>query len=224
MEILVCMETRGGNTLYFADADCNNFLTIERGYLNEPDKISILDKIKFCKNNGGNNSFIIGENDCILADDGSIYCSKLSAINGEAEISCNILKAFEHIYCNNGVESFSTIEKKKNIEKYNKSGLNEVLNTDIYYFNYKEDKEKAKNRIGAIIGEGYNCSEDILSQTKESISDYSMISVAYKAIQEQQEEIEKLKEKDRQKDILIQSLIERIEKLEKEVKDGKDKF
>ena len=36
--------------------------------------------------------------------------------------------------------------------------------------------------------------------------------------------LQKLKEKDRQKDILIQSLIERIEKLEKEVKDGKDKF
>lgn len=218
------METHGGNAIYFKDSDDNNLLTIDRGYLNEPAKISILDKIEFCRNNGGGNSFIIGENECILADDGSICCSTLSAINDEATISCNILNVYDHIYCNNGVESFSTIEKKKNIKKYNKRGLNEVLNTDIYYFNYKEDKEKDKSRIGAIIGEGYNCSEDILSQTKESISDYSMISIAYKAIQEQQEQIEELQKENIQKNDLIQILIEKIEKIEKEVKDGKDKL
>ena len=44
-----------------------------------------------------------------------------------------------------------------------------------------------------------------------------MTSVAYKAIQEQQEQIEKLQAKDKQKDELIQSLIQRIETLEKEV-------
>ena len=46
---------------------------------------------------------------------------------------------------------------------------------------------------------------------------YNMISIAYKAIQEQQEQIEKLQAKDKQKDELIQSLIQRIETLEKEV-------
>ena len=44
-----------------------------------------------------------------------------------------------------------------------------------------------------------------------------MISIAYKAIQEQQEQIEELQAKDKQKDELIQSLIQRIETLEKEV-------
>lgn len=193
-------------------------------------EIMIFDKIKFFRNVAGSNSLKIGDsngNYCMLVDDGSISCSgNLMAgdyIHGsgdlyiENEISSKIINCWEHIYCNNGVESFSTLEKKKNIKKYEKSGLDEVLNTDIYYFNYKEDENNAKSRVGTIIGEGYNCSKDIISQTGESISDYSMISVAYKAIQEQQEQIEKLQAKDKQKDELIQSLIQRIETLEKEV-------
>lgn len=193
-------------------------------------EIMIFDKIKFFRNVAGSNSLKIGdsnENYCMLVDDGSISCSgDLMAgdyIHGsgvlyiENEISSKIIKCWEHIYCNNGVESFSTLEKKKNIKKYDKSGLDEVLNTDIYYFNYKEDENNAKSRVGTIIGEGYNCSKDIISQTGESISDYSMISVAYKAIQEQQEQIEELQAKDKQKDELIQSLIQRIKTLEKEV-------
>ena len=193
-------------------------------------EIMIFDKIKFFRNVAGSNSLKIGDsngNYCMLVDDGSISCSgNLMAgdyIHGsgdlyiENEISSKIINCWEHIYCNNGVESFSTLEKKKNIKKYEKSGLDEVLNTDIYYFNYKEDENNAKSRVGTIIGEGYNCSKDIISQTGESISDYSRISVAYKAIQEQQEQIEKLQAKDKQKDELIQSLIQRIETLEKEV-------
>lgn len=193
-------------------------------------EIMIFDKIKFFRNVAGSNSLKIGDsngNYCMLVDDGSISCSgNLMAgdyIHGsgdlyiENEISSKIINCWEHIYCNNGVESFSTLEKKKNIKKYEKSGLDEVLNTDIYYFNYKEDENNAKSRVGTIIGEGYNCSKDIISQTGESISDYSMISVAYKAIQEQQEQIEKLQAKDKQKDEIIQSLIKRIETLEKEV-------
>ena len=44
-----------------------------------------------------------------------------------------------------------------------------------------------------------------------------MVSIAYKAIQEQQDEIEKLQAKDKEKDNIIQSLIKRIETLEKGV-------
>ena len=49
---------------------------------------------------------------------------------------------------------------------------------------------------------------------------YSMVSVSYKAIQEQQEMIEQLQEKDKQKDREIDKLIKRIETLEKEAKNG----
>ena len=44
-----------------------------------------------------------------------------------------------------------------------------------------------------------------------------ILATATKAIQEQQEQIEQLQAKDKQKDELIQSLIKRIKTLEKEV-------
>ncbi len=49
-----------------------------------------------------------------------------------------------------------------------------------------------------------------------------MLSISYKAIQEQQEQIEELQEKDKQKEEIIQNLISRIETLEKEVLNGKN--
>ena len=79
----------------------------------------------------------------------------------------------------------SRVETKKNIKKYKKKALNEIINTDIYSFNYNVEGDK------------YRCSEEILAQDKENnkigADIYSMVSLAYKAIQEQQEQIEELK-------------------------------
>lgn len=121
------------------------------------------------------------------------------------------LEALGHIYCNNGVEPFSLAEKKKDIEKYNGKALEEIKNTDIYYYNYKEDEVNCKKRVGAIIGKNYNCSKEIIGTEGKGIDIYSMLSISYKAIQEQQEEIEELQQKDKQKNKVIQELIERIE-------------
>ena len=79
----------------------------------------------------------------------------------------------------------------------------------------KGKEEESKKTIGTIIGDGYNCSKEIMSSNKEGINLYSMVSIAYKAIQEQQDEIKKLQAKDKEKDNIIQSLIKRIETLEK---------
>ena len=49
------------------------------------------------------------------------------------------------------------------------------------------------------------------------INELPILVTAIKAIQEQQKQIEQLKEKDKQKDEIISNLIERIETLEKEV-------
>lgn len=176
-------------------------------------------------NNAGSNTLKVGENEkyVLLTDDGNIGATGNCVMDGRltayelivgTTASCSTLNVWQHIYCNNGVESFSTIEKKKNVRKYTKSAIKEIMNTDIYWFNYKEDDKNSKRRLGTVIGEGYNCSKDILSQTGESISDYSMISLAYKAIQEQQEEIEKMQKEKNEQDKIIKNLIERIEKLE----------
>ena len=162
------------------------------GYQNG--QINILDKISFYANQAGSNTMKIGaeEHYCLMTDNGYLSCDELYAEN---EISCNTLRAFGHIYCNNGVEPFSLSEKKRNIQKYNNKAIEEVKKTDIFYYNYKEDKENCKKRVGAVIGSDYNCSEEIIATEGKGIDLYSMISVAYKALQEQQEIIEKQEER-----------------------------
>ena len=166
--------------------------------------ISILDKISFYVDLAGNHTLRIGEENCncTLSDDGFIVCRRL-------HVEGNITATGEVI-------SNSSIKVKKNIERYQSRALDEILKTDIYMFNYKSE-EKSKKTIGTIIGDGYNCSKEIISSNKEGINLYSMVSIAYKAIQEQQDEIEKLQAKDKEKDNIIQSLIKRIETLEKGV-------
>ena len=91
---------------------------------------------------------------------------------------------------NNG----STEDIKKNIKPYTQSALEVIKNTDIYSFNYKNESDDYKKHIGAIIGDNYNCSKEIISSNKKGIDLYAMVSVCFKAIQEQQEQIEELKE------------------------------
>ena len=206
----------GGPGIYFEDISTgSSVLSIMPKTLLDEAMIYILDNIVFYKNASGSYTLKLGES-CFLTDDGTVYADK--SIGGtNAEMYCKELKCYGHIYCNNGVEPFSLEEKKKNIKKYNHSALNEVVNTDIYTYNYKEDEKGTKKRVGAIIGKKYNISKEIIGTEGKGIDLYSMVSVAYKAIQEQQEQIEQLQAKDKQKDEIIQSLIKRIETLEKEV-------
>ena len=150
-------------------------------------------------NDGGNKNVTIEGNGYLGCD--SLYVDS-TGINCVGNI-----QAHSHIYCNNGVEPFSLAEKKRDIEKYNNKALDEVLKTDIYYYNYKDDAENIKRRVGAIIGTDYKCSKEIIGTEGKGIDLYSMISVAYKAIQEQQELIEKQNK-------TIENLISRVEKLE----------
>lgn len=183
--------------------------------------------ISFYANQAGSNTFKLGTGDknCLFTDDGSILGNYLS-IDGDGSFT-GYLTAHKGISCYDGYVSGkafidnSRVETKKNIQKYNKKAIDVVKNTDIYEFNYKTDKNIDKKSIGFVIGSNYKYSKDLTSideKGKEIGANlYSMTSVAYKAIQEQQEQIEKLQAKDKQKDELIQSLIQRIETLEKEV-------
>ena len=84
--------------------------------------------------------------------------------------------------------------QKKNFEKL-KEGLEIVLSTDIYKFNYKTQKDTDKKSIGFVMGKNFNYSTEITDKNESGVNLYSMTSVAFKAIQEQQEEIEFLKNK-----------------------------
>ena len=87
-------------------------------------------------------------------------------------------------------------ESKENFEKL-ENGLDIVKATDIYKYNLKTQENKTKKHIGFVIGKDYNYAHEITAEVEGEeigVDTYSMISVAYKAIQEQQEQIEELKE------------------------------
>lgn len=83
---------------------------------------------------------------------------------------------------------------KKNFEKIN-NAIGIIKNSEIYKYNFKLENDKDKKHIGFVIpdlgGEFKTPSEVILG---DGIDTYSMISVLWKAVQEQQEKIEKLEE------------------------------
>lgn len=83
-------------------------------------------------------------------------------------------------------------ESKKNFEKLNNA--KEILKaTDIYKYNLKNEEDSDKKHIGLVIGDKYNYSEEITSKDNDGVDIYSMVSVLWQAVKEQQSEIDKLK-------------------------------
>ena len=90
-----------------------------------------------------------------------------------------------------------SLEKlKKNFEKL-PSGLDIIKDIDIYKYNLKTEEDNIKKHIGFVIGDNYKYSKEITSKNNDGVDLYSFISICCKAIQEQQEEIEQLKEKNK---------------------------
>ena len=212
--IFISGDSTSGNLTFFDTNSNTALMTVCPSNVIDYPTIYILDNIQFYKNQNGSCSFRIGMGDkhCLLTDEG--------------DFSCN------HIYCDGDIYATGYVngkkfidnsreEMKKNIQKYTEKAIEVVKNTDIYKFNYKTEKDTNKKCVGFIIGEDYKYSKELTS-TDENGKEiganlYSMISIAYKAIQEQQEQIEELQVKGKQKDKLIQDLIQRTETLEKEV-------
>lgn len=85
-------------------------------------------------------------------------------------------------------------EYKKNFEKL--VNAKEILkNTDIYKYNLKSDKDTDKKHIGFVIGDKFNYSEEITSKDNDGVDIYSMVSVLWQVVKEQEEEIKLLKER-----------------------------
>lgn len=91
------------------------------------------------------------------------------------------------------VTQTSRAENKKNFEKLDNA--KEILKaTDIYKYNFKNEEDKDKKHIGFVIGNKYNYSKEITSKDNDGVDLYSMVSVLWQVVKEQQEEINKLKE------------------------------
>ena len=110
------------------------------------------------------------------------------------------------------VTQTSIKSKKKNIKKLNIDALELIKNADICEYNFKSEKKGTKKHIGLVIGEGYNCPEQIISEDRQGIEQYSYTSLVTRALQQYIQ----------QQDKLISDLTKRLEKLEKEACHGKD--
>ena len=98
-----------------------------------------------------------------------------------------------NVYANSFVNS-SKESLKKNIKKCPENILEVVKNSEIYQFNYKTEEDTDKKHLGFIIGdlEGkYNTPEQVISQDKNGIDTYDMISMLWKAFQEYVEKTDK---------------------------------
>ena len=102
-------------------------------------------------------------------------------------------------YINGGVTTPRVIQTSREEDKKNfellQNGLDIIKNTDIYKYNLKTQENGDKKHIGFVIGKDYKYAHEITAENEGEevgVDTYSMISVAYKAIQEQQEIIEQL--------------------------------
>ena len=102
---------------------------------------------------------------------------------------------------------------KKNIEKFD-DGLSIIKKTDIYKYNLKTETEGCKKHIGFVIGDKYKYSRLITTTKNDGADIYSMISVAYRAIQQQDEQIQALIKQNT-------DLLNRIERLERKEQNEK---
>lgn len=95
-------------------------------------------------------------------------------------------------YTNGSWVGASLKKYKKDFEKL-ENGLEIIKNIDIYKYHLKAETEKNKKRIGLIIDNEYKYSEEVTNDENNGVDLYSFVSVCCKAIQEQQEQIENLK-------------------------------
>ena len=86
----------------------------------------------------------------------------------------------------------SLFEIKKNIEILNENAIDIIQNADICKYNLKNENDKEKKHIGFVVGGNYRCPNEIQSNDKKGVEVYSIATLAWKAIQELTERVEKL--------------------------------
>jgi hypothetical protein len=206
----------GGDKLYFEDTESNqNLMVIDIGNnITTYATINILDKISFFRNQAGSNSFKIGEdnNFVLFTDNGDI-----SAKGGDFAINTqlayfyggSLMVADGNVYANN-ISSDRRI--KDNIKDSEVRALDIVKKIQHRQF-YKKTDDKHYN-IGYIAQELEEIDPNfVLISPKTArndemyyVNELPIIATLSKAIQEQQEEMESMKE-------TINSLQEQIKKL-----------
>lgn len=140
--------------------------------------------------NDGNNYIRVGTANVAFVADGveagnfnrdGLYVAKDQTIRGNLTVNGTI----------NGQKFTSKRELKKNIEPMKDNALSKVINAPIYKYNYTDDLDGELKYTGTIIDEA---PVDIVNVDGETINIYSMVSVLWKAVQEQQQLINEQQE------------------------------
>ena len=132
------------------------------------------------------------------------YSVYLQSASGEVKVTNPVdpdtfqdLRAYNLIANNqvyaNGAVLTSDREKKKNIEDYTESALDEICTTPIRQYHLNEDLDEEIKRIGLILQEAPLNAIDLRGK---GIDLYQMATMAWKAIQELNNKIEDLKKGD----------------------------
>ncbi len=185
----VTIKSTNFNVTKDGTVSCSN-ANITGGKINISTSRALGDQVFTVKDDLDRKSYLGATNACIgyTGNDTStgVLISGSSAGGGETWVTA------DHF-------SQTSLEKNKtNIEKL-ENGLEIIKKVDIYKYNLKRQENKTKKHIGFVIGKDYKYSSEITSvdeNGKETgVELYSMIAVAYKAIQEQQKQIEELTKK-----------------------------
>lgn len=111
--------------------------------------------------------------------------------SGSATDSAFLEMGTSSLYWNGALVSSGSSESlKKNITEYTGNATDLITSAKIYSFLYNEEDDKDPARYGVVIER--ECPTEIVEKTNKAISVYSMTSMAWKAIQELNNKIEKL--------------------------------
>ena len=96
--------------------------------------------------------------------------------------------------CANLVQT-SRQEKKKYIKKVDRKAIDLINNSDICQYQLKGEKATGHRHYGLVVGKDYNCASEVISENGKGVEIYSMVALAWKAIQELVDENKKLNKK-----------------------------
>ena len=188
MENITCSDSTMNNIT------CENFTiknsTIQEGYIE-------------LKSTNGNSSFSVTDTSTDRLN------SELSAntLNFNSNLDRGVAQIGVDMASGNGFMSVTGVaecatlvqtskqEKKKYIKKINKSAIDLINNSDICQYQLKGEKTTGHRHYGLVVGKDYNCANEVISENGKGVEIYSMVALAWKAIQELSEENKKLKEK-----------------------------
>ena len=116
-----------------------------------------------------------------------VKCTKPADPSTYTSLRAYNLMAQNKVYAN-GVALTSSRDKKKNVEVYEESALQQILQTKIYRYHLLDDLDEEMKRIGIILQEA---PVDAIDIEGVGVDLYQMVTMTWKAIQELKQEIDK---------------------------------